>query len=489
MALKKFIILHSNDIHGDFLAETSEDMTEEQIGGLALLSGYVTHVRETEKNVLFVVAGDMLQGSMIDTEYKGISTIEIMNYLAPDVVTLGNHEFDYGLPHLLFLEKLANFPIVNANLYVKGFGRRLMKPYHIVTLDGFDLLFTGIITESVINALKQDSLVGSFVTLEDAAHEIDEIARAYKNSDIDLTVVLSHIGIESDRELAKMISPKSGVDLIIGGHSHTMMQKAEKINNILVAQAGNGTNQIGRFELWVDDETNSVVKHTWELVPISSDSTMPDLVLSEFIRNFKNKVDSKYNAILTTFSTEATHPERTIETTLGNLYADAFAAIGNVDVFLLGSGSVRVTKLGPVVTVYDFLGSFPYDDSLHRFTVPGAILRRFFETFMRNENRTGEGECYQVNAAVVAEYDTVTDKLKSLKINGAPVDDTKSYTVALQGFHVSSSEQFLKTSFAELTKLKPEEIVTDSAQELLKECLRTHQRQIPEITGRLMYLG
>ena len=60
----------------------------------------------------------MVQGSIIDSEYKGISTIVIRNYLAPDVVSLGNHEFDYGLPQLLFLEEMANFPIVNANLYI-----------------------------------------------------------------------------------------------------------------------------------------------------------------------------------------------------------------------------------------------------------------------------------------------------------------------------------------------------------------------------------
>ena len=105
MNTKKFTILHSNDMHGDFLAEEGQDKL---VGGLALLSGYINKVRKEEKNVFYLIAGDMLQGSVIDTEYKGISTIDIMNYLAPDVVALGNHEFDYGLPHLLFLEKVAN---------------------------------------------------------------------------------------------------------------------------------------------------------------------------------------------------------------------------------------------------------------------------------------------------------------------------------------------------------------------------------------------
>ena len=102
MKTKKFTILHSNDMHGDFLAEAAGKKGK-LIGGLALLSGYINQVRKEEENVLYLISGDMVQGSLIDAEYKGISTMEIMNYIAPDVVALGNHEFDYGLPHLLFL--------------------------------------------------------------------------------------------------------------------------------------------------------------------------------------------------------------------------------------------------------------------------------------------------------------------------------------------------------------------------------------------------
>ena len=100
MSTQKFTILHSNDMHGDFLAE-SGGQSGDLIGGLALLSGYINKVRSEEENVLFVIAGDMVQGSLIDSEYKGISTIEIMNYLSPDVVSLGNYELDYGLGHSL----------------------------------------------------------------------------------------------------------------------------------------------------------------------------------------------------------------------------------------------------------------------------------------------------------------------------------------------------------------------------------------------------
>src|SRR4030066_2261142 len=284
MKTKKFTILHSNDMHGDFLAEVSGEKGK-LIGGLALLSGYINKVRKEEENVFYVISGDMVQGSLIDTEYKGISTIEIMNYLAPDVVALGNHEFDYGLPHLLFLEKIANFPIVNANLYIKKYNKRLMNPYKILNKDGFDILFTGILTEKVIDSLKQDSLIGSFVTLEEASREVGKICNAYKNDDIDLTIILSHIGFDSDIELAKLLDPRWGVDIIIGGHSHTILEKPEKINNILISQAGVGTNQIGRFDITVDDNTNSIVDYEWKLIPIDNKLAKPDKKLLEFINS------------------------------------------------------------------------------------------------------------------------------------------------------------------------------------------------------------
>jgi len=85
--IRNLTILHSNDMHGDFLAENVDDHL---IGGVSLLSGYVNKVRKEESNVLYCIAGDMFRGSVIDSEFRGISTIEIMNMLAPDVVTVGS---------------------------------------------------------------------------------------------------------------------------------------------------------------------------------------------------------------------------------------------------------------------------------------------------------------------------------------------------------------------------------------------------------------
>jgi 5'-nucleotidase len=483
---RRFTILHSNDMHGDFLAE-QEAGGGELTGGLPLLSGYINKVRAEEENVLYVISGDMVQGSIIDSDFKGTSTMQIMNYLAPDVVALGNHEIDYGLPHLLFLEKIANFPIVNANLYIKPFEKRMMRPYHIVSMAGFDILFTGILTEKVMDAIKMDDLIGTFVTLEEAGAEVGKICDAFKNDDIDLTVLLTHIGFESDKELAAMLRPEWGVDMIIGGHSHTLLSQPEQVNGILIAQAGTGTDQIGRFDIVVDDDTNSIVEWRWQLIPIDEHIAEPDLRMAEFIESFKSVVDRKYSVIITKFTEKLTHPRREEETTLGNLLADALAEGTQSDVVLLGAGSVRVKEMGPAVSLMDFISCFPYDDSLTRYTVSGAALKKAFAHWMRPENRDGEGECYQVNSAVRAVYANATPGLVSLSVNGVPVDEGATYTLVLQGYHAKNAQAYLDLAPAELTAAGPGRVAATSAQTVLKEWLMAHQNVGRKIEGRLVY--
>ena len=487
MGTKKFTILHSNDMHGDFLAEI-QGQEGRLIGGLALLSGYINKVRQEEENVIYVIAGDMVQGSLIDSEYKGISTMEIMNYLAPDVVCLGNHEFDYGLPHLLFLEKMANFPVVNANLYIKKYNKRLMRPYLIIRKAGFDILFTGIITEKVMDSLKQDELISSFVTLEEASAEVGKITNAYKNDDIDLTILLTHIGYESDLELASLLKSEWGIDIIIGGHSHTILEEPGRVNQILVAQAGVGTDQVGRFDITVDDDTNSIIDYKWQLIPIDEHTVEPDPNLEAYINSFKETVDRKYNTIICKFARALTHPAREVETSLGNLMADALAEGAMCNAMLLGSGSIRVKELGPLVTLKDLLTCFPYDDTLTRYTLEGSKLRHCFSHIMRKENRDGEGECYQVNNNVRAVYSDEERGLVSLKVNGEEVSEDRYYTICLQGYHSRNSWANLSLTQSDLLEEGRSKVVSTSAREVLEEYLRNNQNIGSKVEGRLTYI-
>jgi 5'-nucleotidase / UDP-sugar diphosphatase len=472
-------------MHGDFTAETRAGETK-LIGGLALLSGYINKVRREEENVIYVIAGDMVQGSLIDSEYKGVSTMGLMNYLAPDVVSLGNHEFDYGLSHLLFLEKVANFPIVNANLYIKPYSKRLMRPFLIMPKAGFEILFTGIITEKVMDTIKMDPLISSFVTLQDASNEIGKICNAYKNDDIDLTILLTHIGFESDIELAKLLKPEWGVDIIIGGHSHTILEKPAVENGVMIVQAGVGTDQVGRLDITVDDDTNSVVEYKWQLIPIDGQLAEPDVQLQEYLEKYQHEVDDKYSAIIGKLAVEHTHPKREIETSTGNLFADAFAEHAQCDVMFLASGSIRRPTLGPMVTMRDLTTCFPYNDILTRYTITGEQLTNIFRRIMRPENRNGEGECYQVNDSVRAVYSDGQKSLISLKINGHDVDPDKNYTICLQGYHAKNAESYFGIPLEKLQE-KKSKVVSTSSFEVLEEYIRNNQNASRKIEGRLVY--
>ncbi len=483
--LKKLILLHSNDLHGDFFSEKIEDCN---VGGLSLLSGYINRTRSEENNVLYTIAGDMFRGSVIDSEYKGMSTIEIMNLLAPDVVTIGNHEVDYGIAHLLFIEKCARFPIINANLYVKTTGTRLFTPYQILTVDGMKILFIGIITEEVLAQAKQDSLVGSFIDTEEAACEIRKICNAYRSIDVDFTVLLTHIGIEADKKLAALLDPSLGVDLIIGGHSHTYMEQPITENGIVIAHAGTGSNDIGRFDITVDTERNCIDSYTWKLVPINDKTSVHDETLEKLIKKYKDITDLKYERIITRFSHILEHPQRNKETALGNLFADIFKESLGVDIMLLGSGSIRCPKLGPVVEFKNLLESFPYDDGIYMFKVSGDMLRHMVLFMLRDEAFLGSTEFYQFSKGLKVSYSRSEHALKAFTYNDKEITSDDIFTIGIQNFHYANIEDFLDIKYTELMKLQVPRIVSTSCIDILEEYLASHPMLDRSIEGRILIL-
>lgn len=452
---KKITILHSNDLHGDFLAE---QVDEKLVGGVSMLSGYIEKVRAEEPNTIYAIAGDMFRGSVIDSEYKGLSTIEIMNALAPDIVTIGNHEVDYGIAHLLFIEKCARFPIINANLYIKNTPTRLFTPYKILRVDGMNILFIGIITQDVINQTKSESLVGSFVDTAAAAAEVGKICNAHNSIDIDFTVLLTHIGFEEDRHLARQLDPAWGVDLIIGGHSHTYLEHEVEENGVIIAQAGTGTDQIGRFDIIVDTDNNCIDSYTWRTVPICAETCPRNPAMEQVLHRFTSQVDEKYSHIVGRFRRELTHPQRTRETELGNLFADIFTRSLGIDVMLIGSGSIRAEKLGPIVTYGDLIEGFPYDDGVFMFKVTGQQLRQMLHYMLREEAYTGHTEFYQLPSTLRLRYDRAKGDFDYFtycgKEVGKEIGDDALFTVGLQNYHFKNIESFFNISYDTICKIQ-----------------------------------
>ena len=483
--LKKLTLLHSNDLHGDFLAEQIDDKL---VGGVSMLSGYINQVRQTEKNVIYAIAGDMFRGSIIDSEYKGISTIEIMNALAPDIATVGNHELDYGIPHLLFIEKCAQFPIINANLFIKTNHARLFPPCYIMELDGMKILFIGIITDAVLAQAKQDHLIGSFIGIEEAAQEIGRICNTYNRIDIDFTVLLTHIGFEADKELAAMLRPEWGVDLIIGGHSHTLMEQPCVVNDILIAQVGVGTDQIGRFDIVVNTDTNSIESYKWQCIPINDKYCPVDEQIENLIQKYKSVTDQKYTRVITRFSCPLTHPQRNTETALGNLFADIFKNSLGIDIMLLGSGSIRGEKLGPIVEYGGLTEIFPYDDGVYMLRADGRTFRQMMRYLLRDDAFLGTTEFYQLSQGLKLSYSRSNREIISLTYLGIEIADDDIFTIGLQNYHYCNLESFFGVSFEHVKTFGTPKMIATSCLDILEEYLSTHKAIRQDVEGRLTIL-
>ena len=482
--LKKLTILHSNDMHGDFLAE---QIDERLVGGVSLLSGYVNKVRREEKNVIYAVAGDMFRGSVIDSEYKGTSTIGIMNLVGPDVATIGNHEIDYGLAHLLFLEKCADFPIINANLHIKSNGRRMFQPFWISHIDGMKVLFIGIITEEVLAATKSDELIGSFVDIGEAAREVGNICNAYNAIDIDFTVLLTHIGFEEDKKLAAILDPAWGVDLIIGGHSHTKLEEPFRVNDIYIVQAGTGTDEIGRFDIMVDTDLNAIDTFTWQMVPIDDAHCPRDEEVERFIQRYKSATAEKYDRIVTRFTCELTHPKRNQETSLGNLIADILRDSFGIDLMLMGSGAIRSYALGPVVHYADLAECLPYDDAVYMLKVTGTQLERMLRHILREEAFQGEHtEFYQFSHGMRMVWSRGEQTFRELTLDGAPLHPDRLYTVAMQKYHYNNLQPFLNITLEEAEKNGKIRVLSTSARDVVEEYLTVNQHLSRQVEGRLV---
>jgi len=480
---KKLTLLHSNDLHGDF---TAENVDEKLTGGVSMLSGYVNKVRREEPNTIYAIAGDMFRGSVIDSEYRGISTIEIMNTISPDVVTIGNHETDYGVAHLLFLEKCAKFPIINANLYIKSNYARLFQSHIVLNVDGMKILFIGIITEQVMKSTQSEAVIGSFIDVHDAVREVGRICNAYNATDIDLTVLLTHIGFEEDKQLAAMLDPAWGVDIIIGGHSHTFIDKPAVVNGVVVVQAGTGTDLIGRFDIVIDTEENCIGSYTWQTVPVNTDNCPVDPDIEKLLSGYKQQTDKKYGRVITRMRRKLTHPSRTQETELGGLVADALAESLGVDIVMLGSGAIRTPDLGPLVTYKNLVECMPYDNAMYLVHVTGNQLKQMIGYMLRDEVWKGaHSTFFQISKRLKVVYDIPDSKMLEFSFDGVPVEDEHIFRIALQDYQLNNFKRNFNIALEEVTANKKPVVLCTSARDVLEEYLINHQHTDREIDGRI----
>lgn len=241
-------ILHTNDLHAQLQPDASGR------GGVANVAAYVEKVRAEKDNVLFLDAGDMTQGSPVSTVFKGKPLFEIMNVMGYDAAVFGNHEFDEGSNLAFDYCRIADFPIVSANAFLNGepVGD---APYTIREFGELRVAVLGITAEDYVP--EELEFRSPEETLAKYLPQID--------SNLDIIVVLTHLGFERDRALAAKFQD---VDIIIGGHSHVALPEGHMEGEVLVAQAGARGRFVGRIDMVVNTETGKTVSRESRLINI-----------------------------------------------------------------------------------------------------------------------------------------------------------------------------------------------------------------------------
>lgn len=221
-------ILHLNDTHSHVDPQRSGDYKGR--GGFIEQAAYIDSVRTVDgkRNVLLLHAGDFSQGTSYFTELGGDVEIDLLNAAGYDVVTLGNHEFDNGPVELARRLKNLDADVVCANYDFTGSALEgLVKPWIIIRRGGMKIGIIGLLTD--ISKVVDSSLVSGLDYQEPSA-VVNRYAEILKNEKkCDLVICLSHLGYTEDKELASKIR---GVDVIVGGHSHTLLHKMQHVADL-----------------------------------------------------------------------------------------------------------------------------------------------------------------------------------------------------------------------------------------------------------------
>ncbi len=374
-------------------------------------------------DMLLVAAGDNQTGNPINDQYpeKGWPMIDLMNATGFDISALGNHEFDTGQEGLKNLADKAGFSFICANVSSGGQYDVKMSPYKIITLpNGLRLAFLGLLQlgQNGIPDSHPDNVKGfAFRSPFETAPEY-----LWLTDSSDIFIALTHIGFEEDVKLAETMPP--GIDLIIGGHSHTRVEKEQIHNGIMITQAENKL------------KYGTLIRMT-----VSGDGTMQRNMQLIDIRNSKSEKPAiramvdKYNdnPVLNEVIASAADDFSTYEE-LGYLMADAQREAAGADIALMNPGGVRIDRLdkGPI-TIKNVYQLDPFGNELVVTKLTGEEIYSLMRAAWPVDDRSplypsGITTQLKLNA------EGNPDEIIILTDDGTPLDRNSVYSVAMNNY-------------------------------------------------------
>jgi 5'-nucleotidase / UDP-sugar diphosphatase len=480
-------ILHVNDFHG--FAEPYKPLgSDEMLGGIAYLAGKADELRKEKPSLLFS-AGDMIQGNNWANLSQGESVIELMNKMGFDAMVLGNHEFDFGQDVLRERISEAKFPVLGAN--VEGLGN--LKPYIIKNLKGVRVGIIGVVTEDVPISTHPRNVAGlKFMSPIDTSEKyITEL----KNK-ADLIIILSHVGYPVDRILAERVK---GIDVIVGGHSHTKIKRPGKVGNTIIVQAWEHAKVLGVLDLTVTD--GKMIGFEGRLEEIKPKIGQEDKAASAIVEKYKQKV----NAVLDERVGEAEvdldgENVRRRETNLGNLITDIMRQASGADVTIINGGGIRTSIKKGEIRVKDIYSVSPFDNYIVAIKLTGKQIREALEHGVSAVEEE-EGRFPQVSG-LSFKYSPSNkrgSRSQEVLIAGQPINPDQEYLVATNDFLAAGGDGY--KAFGEAIKtskdfsiiggmLKGEKVVYSNSGRWLRDVvvdyLKEMKRIAPKVEGRII---
>ncbi len=415
-------ILYVNDFHG--FAEAYQPLgSQELLGGAAYLGSKVKALR-AEKPTLLLAAGDMIQGSNWANMFQGKSVIELMNAMRFDAMVLGNHEFDFGQEELKKRITEAAFPVLGANVE----GLELLKPFVILERGGIKVGIIGVVTEETPLSTHPRNVIG--LRFLPAAEAVEKYLKELRNR-ADVIVVLSHIGHGADRLLAERVR---GIDVIVGGHTHTKILTPVRIGSTLIVQAWEHGKALGVLDLKIrQGKIAESAGHLEEVKPLPG---REDPQILAIVEKYRQKVD----AVLSDRIGEAEvdldgENVRRRETNLGNFVADILLQASKADAVIINGGAIRTSIKKGEVRVKDVYSALPFSNYIVALRVTGKQVVEALEHGVAGIEE-GEGWFPQV-AGLSFKYSPTGAKgarVREVLIGGRSVDPGKEYTVATNDF-------------------------------------------------------
>jgi len=444
-------ILHTNDFHARFEPISkydgpcsAEDNTEGKcFGGSARLMSAISQARGRTNNAILVDGGDQFQGTLFYTYYKGSLTAEMMNKMGYDAMTVGNHEFDDGPEVLAGFMDAVNFPVLMSNADVSAeplLADKIAKST-VIERGGEKLGLIGLTPQDT------DELAspGDNITFTDPVAAVQGEVDALTAQGVNKIIVLSHSGYGVDQKVA---AGTTGVDVIVGGHSNTLLSnKSDRaagpyptmVGQTAIVQAYAYGKFLGELNVTFDDAGN--IKEAAGEPLIMDASVTQDAGTVARIADAAGPLEEIRNKVVTSIN-EPLGGDRAVcrarECSMGTLIADAMlarVADQGIQVAIQNGGGIRASIDAGEVTMGEVLTVLPFQNTLSTFEVTGATLLAALENGV-SQVEDGGGRFPQV-AGMTYAFDAsqpAGSRVSDVMIAGAALDMSKTYGVVSNNY-------------------------------------------------------